>query len=295
MVREVCKLCKSSGSIPVFEGQIRAGSVGSMSDCPYSVMECARCGVQYLEPFPDMGQNFYESGQYRQVYDNTIDVNTFLKKYDDDQIPRIHRIGIHNLRGKVIGDFGCGGGSFLDIVRGVADQTIAIEPFQYYHSSLKDRGHKVFQWGKDVPEEMLDLAVSFDVIEHIEDPITFLKEIYSSLKPGGEAHLVTPNRNEILMQLHKEQFSCFFYRTAHFWYFDRGSLTWTAHEAGFVDIEVTYYHKYDLSNTFCWLRDNRPSGIGKIDLFDDRLNHQWRDFLRENGWADSIWIVARKK
>jgi len=250
-MRGICKLCKTSGSIPVFEGKIRAGSFGSISDRHYSVMECAHCGVQFLDPFPDMQQDFYESGQYRQAYNNTIDVNAFLKKYDDDQIPRLHRIGIHNLRGKVIGDFGCGGGSFLDLIRGVADQTIAIEPFQHYHSFLKDRAHKVFKWGQDVPEEMLDLSVSFDAIEHVEDPINFLKEIYRSLKPGGVAHLVTPNRNEILMQLHREHYSGFFYRTAHLWYFEGRSLAWAVCKAGFVDVEVTYYHKYDLSNTFC--------------------------------------------
>ena len=295
LVKKVCKLCGTFGSIPVFEGQIRAGSPGSMTDHTYSVMECPQCGVQYLEPFPVTGVDFYETGNYRQAYDNTTDVHAFLGKYDDDQPPRIERIGISNLRGKVIGDFGCGGGSFLDLVRGVAKQTIAIEPFQDYHSSLVERGHRVFQWGREVPESMLGLAVSFDVIEHVEDPIAFLKEIYSALKPGGVAYIATPNRNEILMQLHAERYTSFYYRTAHLWYFDAGSLAWAARQAGFPDVEVTYYHKYDLSNAFCWLRDNRPTGVGKIDLFDERLDHQWRGFLEEKGWADNLWMVARKE
>lgn len=39
-----------------------------------------------------------------------------------------------------------------------------------------------------------DLVVSFQVIEHIQDDVTFLKEIHRVLKPGGTALLTTPNR-----------------------------------------------------------------------------------------------------
>lgn len=293
-MKAMCKLCGAAGVYTVFEDRIRTGSVGSMSDCTYKVLECTECGVQYLSPFPDMGQDFYVSEQYRQTYDNSDDINTYFKKHDDDQISKISRIGMQNLQGKVIADFGCGGGSFLDMLRGRVGQTIAVEPFQRYHSSLKERGHEVFQWGKDVSEGILDLAVTFDVIEHVEDPLAFLGDIYRSLKPGGVAHIITPNRKEILMQLHKKLYSNFYYRTAHLWYFDSKSLTLAASQAGFKDINTTYHHKYDLSNMICWLKDNEPSGLNKTGLFDDRLNHQWSDFLEEKGLADSIWIVAHK-
>ncbi len=296
MVKEECKLCGASGVATVFEGQIRAGSFGSMSSRPYNVMECVQCGVQYLEPFPDMGKDFYVSEHYRQAYtDSAVEVNNYLTEYDNDQIPKINQIGLSSVRGKVVGDFGCGAGCFLDSVRGVAKQTVAIEPFEHYHSSLRERGHKVFQWGRGVPDNMLDMAVSFDVIEHIEEPVAFLKKIHSALKSDGVIHIVTPNRNDILMQLHADQYSSFYYRTAHLWYFENKSLSWAACQAGFKEIKIVYYHGYDLSNVFCWLRDNRPTGVGRIDLFDDRLNHQWSDFLEEKGWTDNLWIIGRKK
>lgn len=291
----ICKLCGASrSSRVVFEGQIRAGRPGLMTDRFYIVAECEQCGIQHLEPFPDVAHEFYVTGVYREAYGDSIDVDDFLRRYDDEQIERAERIGLGNIRGKIIGDFGCGGGSFLDLVHGLVAQTVAIEPMAAWHSSLKERGHTVFQWGKEIPRETLDVAVSFDVIEHGADPVVFLKEVYSSLKPTGIAHVVTPNRNEILMKLHADHYSNFYYRTAHLWYFDARSLMWAAHQAGFMDVEVNYQHKYDLSNAFCWFRDNRPTGARKIDIFDDRLNHQWRDFLEERGWADNLWLVARK-
>lgn len=292
--KAICKLCRTHGSLPTYRGRIRAGSFGTMTDSVYTVMECSQCGVQYLDPFPDKVTEFYESEEYRQAYNEATDAMSFLENYDAEQVKRLERIGAGNLRDQVVGDFGCGGGSFLDLVYGMAEKTVAIEPFQNYHPSLRNRGHEVFAWGAEVPEGVLDLAVSFAVIEHVENPISFLKEIRASLKRGGTAYVVTPNRNEILMQINPDVYSSFYYRTAHLWYFSAESLTWVAHHAGFSDVKITYEHKYDLSNTLCWLRDERPTGSGHIDLFDERLNAQWRSFLEEKGWADNLWLEVRK-
>lgn len=44
-----------------------------------------------------------------------------------------------------------------------------------------------------LPDNTFDYAVSFQVIEHIEEDKAFLKEIYRVLKPGGKLILTTPN------------------------------------------------------------------------------------------------------
>jgi SAM-dependent methyltransferase len=46
-----------------------------------------------------------------------------------------------------------------------------------------------------LPDNAFDLVVSFQVIEHIQDDILFLKEINRVLKPGGTALITTPNRS----------------------------------------------------------------------------------------------------
>jgi SAM-dependent methyltransferase len=46
----------------------------------------------------------------------------------------------------------------------------------------------------EVPSDSFDVLISFQVIEHIRDDHSFLKEIYRALKPGGLALLTTPNR-----------------------------------------------------------------------------------------------------
>jgi 2-polyprenyl-3-methyl-5-hydroxy-6-metoxy-1,4-benzoquinol methylase len=45
-----------------------------------------------------------------------------------------------------------------------------------------------------IADNTFDFAVTFQVIEHIQDDKTFIKEIHRVLKPGGMLLLTTPNR-----------------------------------------------------------------------------------------------------
>jgi SAM-dependent methyltransferase len=51
---------------------------------------------------------------------------------------------------------------------------------------------------KGIEDNSIDTLVSFQVIEHIEDDLGFLKEIHRVLRPGGKAFLTTPNRTYTL-------------------------------------------------------------------------------------------------
>jgi 2-polyprenyl-3-methyl-5-hydroxy-6-metoxy-1,4-benzoquinol methylase len=48
---------------------------------------------------------------------------------------------------------------------------------------------------QELKDNAYDSVVSFQVIEHIEDDLLFLKEIHRVLKPGGVALITTPNRS----------------------------------------------------------------------------------------------------
>ena len=48
---------------------------------------------------------------------------------------------------------------------------------------------------QELKDNAYDSVVSFQVIEHIEDDVLFLKEIHRVLKPGGVALITTPNRS----------------------------------------------------------------------------------------------------
>jgi 2-polyprenyl-3-methyl-5-hydroxy-6-metoxy-1,4-benzoquinol methylase len=265
------------------------GSFGKKSDTPLDIWECKDCGARHLPPMMNL-EDYYSSNEYRDDLSQGNATEEFFRLVDDDQPPKLDYVGMHSIRGKSVADIGAGAGPFLDLARGVASTTIAVEPNAAYHDSLTERGHQVFSWCADVPSELqgsIDVAVSFSVVEHVEDPLAFLQDIRRLLKPGGRLVLSTPNASDWMVE-NCPDYAAFFYRKVHLWYFTAEALVRLAKLAGFSGCEVTFDHRFDLSNAMVWMRDQRPSGLGRLP-FSDQLNSAWRQHLIDHGQADYLY------
>ena len=141
---------------------------------------------------------------------------------------------------------------------------------------------------------VIDIGVSFDVIEHVPAPETYLKEIHSSLREKGKLFLMTPNSNEILFDLAEENFGPFYFRTAHSYYFCKNSIKFLLERTGFKKVKLGYYHEMDISNLAYWLKDGKPTGKNKNKLFDDEANRYFCSYLEKIGKASHLWIEADK-
>ena len=291
---EKCKLCYAQESETIYNGFLRKGSFGKMTSQKYNVYRCKKCQVSFIED--TLPQDYYDSPQYREDYNDTIDINTFYKEYDNNDTSKISRIGLHAFRNKVVADFGTAAGTFLQTIHSIAKYTIAIEPSMHFHETLKKTNQYVFSYGKDLVESgnKIDVATSFDVIEHVSSPIEYLKEIFVSLNKGGVLYLKTPNFDDILHELLPESYDSFNYRTAHLFYFDKSSLDFALKEAGFEDFEITYVHDYDLSNMLYWLKEKKPTGLAKTAIFDESFNSVYKNYLEKVGLASHLWVEVRK-
>ena len=280
----VCQICGNTKLHVAYEGKIRDGSYGNLSSSDYKVLQCSKCSVRFLDQF--VPPELYESEEYRKNYCDSKQLEDYWKAHDELWNHKLHRIGIHNCRNKTIADFGAGGGSFLDALQGFAKETIAIEPTQHWHKEISKK-HRVFSYGKELVDARIkiDIGVSFDVIEHVPVPETYLKEIHNSLNEKGKLFLMTPNSNEILFDLAKENFESFYYRTAHSYYFCKDSLKFLLERVGFKKINLGFYHEMDISNLTYWLKDGEPTGKNKNKLFDDEANKYYCSYLEKIGKA----------
>ncbi len=101
-------------------------------------------------------------------------------------------------------EIGCGTGRGLEILVNAADHYTGIDKYK----SLTDELQKEYPQAKfismhipplkDIADNSFDTVVSFQVIEHIKNDKTFLKEIHRVLKPGGKAIISTPNKKMTL-------------------------------------------------------------------------------------------------
>jgi len=292
-----CSLCPESGYDIIYDDFIRDGVFGRKTKIKHKVVKCKGCELVRLLENP-LTMEYYQSDNYRNSYNETSHVSDYIEVHDIEQMPRLNKISVQAFRDKTILDHGCGGGAFLDLVSGVASTTIGIEPFTGYHKSLTSRGHEVFSdsiSAINFYEGKVDTIVSFGVLEHVEDPTQYLKDSFDLLTNGGKMYLETDNLDDILMKLNIPEFDQFFYRTAHLWYFNDQTLRKIVEGAGFFDLEISFRQNYDISNIMMWLRDGKPTGNGKFDIFDSRVNTAYIQFVESAGLGDLVCIEMTKK
>jgi len=104
--------------------------------------------------------------------------------------------------GMTVLDAACGTGYGSDILKNTLQAQVFgvdISPQAIDYAARKYGGKGcVFKTGdvtrlSGFSEEYFDVVVSFETIEHIEEPMVFLEKIKSLLKPGGVLILSTPN------------------------------------------------------------------------------------------------------
>lgn len=94
-------------------------------------------------------------------------------------------------------DIGCGRGAFLSKVR--SPRVTGIELNQSAAAFARTRGIEVVETligahAKERPNHY-DVVTAFQVLEHIADPVPFLKSCIAALKPGGTLVIAVPNND----------------------------------------------------------------------------------------------------
>jgi len=250
--------------------------------------------VERLEDV-QLPSDYYVGDAYRQELQERPDVEGYFERHDAEQYKRLGLLDSIRLRDAVVVDVGCAGGSFLDSIAGFARMTIGIDPATAYRSSLRGRGHKVYDSAESALQEWrggVDAVCCFSVIEHVEDPVGLLSSMRALLRKGGAAVVSTPNRDDILMRAGRDDYRSFFYRKVHRFYFSGASLTRAASEAGFGSARLRYVHRFGHANFTTWLRDGYPGGEIESPL-GPVFDQTWRATLEERGLSDYLYAYLQ--
>jgi len=99
-------------------------------------------------------------------------------------------LGLRDLKGLRILDFGAGRGDMLKALMELGAEVVGVEP--YGLDFLRDQGFEAYEDISEVKGDF-DGIVTIDVIEHPRNPWDILKDLSNLLKVGGWIYVATPN------------------------------------------------------------------------------------------------------
>lgn len=303
-----CQICGCKDANIIYCGKIRRGGVGVWTEDDVPIYQCDGCKVIWHENLYDDIKGFYEGTEYRNQVNGNSSESHFYELHDGESADKFRYTGTKIFRDKVVADIGCGAGAWLDFVKGTAKETIGIEPSKVFRDLLQHKGIKAFPYAEDaktVYKGKVDVITSFDVIEHVENPASFLSDIYELLAPGGAAIVGTPTDTPVMRGLLGEVYEKMILFTAqHLWVFAPRNMKIMAEQAGFSEVLFKCFQTYDLTNLLAWLQYKKPLSIGgnfgtpqkkvNYDFVTETLNAVYKSELEKHFMGDYFVAYLKK-
>lgn len=177
----------------------------------YDVSKCKVCSSEYVNPVPSIKalSYYYNKCENNKIY---AELNLTRQKKDfrlDSRMNLIKKyveilITQKNSRKINILEIGCNNGTFLSLLKEFVFSINAQSKINLYgvdidESVIKNSVDKSLDL-RALPAEQLndlnikfDMILNFELIEHLNDPVTFLNSIYENLLDGGFLIFTTPN------------------------------------------------------------------------------------------------------
>lgn len=293
-----CRLCSSMNTKVIYRGLIRDGALGKYTNADVEIFQCQSCKVIWHERIVKDIKEYYESKEYRNSLEGTSKEADFYRLHDKETLEKFRYTGTTIFRNKVVADIGCGCGAFLDYIKGVAKEIIAIEPSATYRQIMEKKGFYTYAYADKALEERknkIDVITSFDVIEHVENPREFVREIYDLMGENGQAVIGTPTDAPVMRELLGEIYEKkLLFSTQHLWIFSEKNLKMIAEEAGFQAPAVRYFQRYGLGNMLGWIREKEPKSEIQADFITAVLNQTWLSECESKGLSDYIVLYLKK-
>lgn len=213
------------------------------------VQRCSACGLVLLNPQPDdltLDQIYGEAYFIGSEEDDMQAHGNALKR--ETAKLQLREIGAHLDEAKTrqqplkLLEVGCGLGNFLVEARnaGYEVQGIDVSADAVAQANAALGAHLVQACHLEnarLEPGSYDILVLADVVEHVRDPMAFMKLVHGLLKPGGIVFVAVPSLDSVSARLMRRHWMEF--KLEHLYYFNRQTMTMLLEKAGFGDIAIS--------------------------------------------------------
>ncbi|UCV10570.1 class I SAM-dependent methyltransferase [Dechloromonas denitrificans] len=269
---------------------------------------CEACDVRYQFPglTPEEEARFYAAEFEGFMSSRSGDAGGWLKTEqhlvanESTRLRRMKYLAPFLVGASDVLEVGCSSGFMLYPLAEAGHRCTGIEPSGVFSEFVRGRGLPVYQslgqLQQEVPQAQFDLILHFFVLEHIADPLAFLKDQLKMLRPGGRIIFEIPNAADPLYSVYDiPEFERFYWSIAHPWYFSEASLRFLLDQLG-GSCEILRDQRYDLSNHMVWARNGRPGGMGRFtELLGEDVEESYKQSLIRSGKCDTLVGIISKE
>ncbi|MDH7600891.1 MAG: class I SAM-dependent methyltransferase [Armatimonadota bacterium] len=214
----ICNICRSVDCYPLIHKD------------GHDVYRCRGCGLVFTHPLPEELYEQYDA-RYFDLYRRRRQFR--LKRAD----ARLRQIELIMRPGKLL-DIGCSLGYFLEAAKSRGWDAWGIDVSDYAVNEARKLGLNVrvgdleqvgFETGS------FDCVTMWDVLEHVPDPTSHMREVRRVLATGGLVVIGTPNADHLAFRIKREKWR-HFKPAEHVYYFGRFSIETLLRNTGFKPV-----------------------------------------------------------
>lgn len=169
----------------------------------YDFLQCRRCSTLYTTVLPDISNAQDYDGYYSE---SNLEVPDFIS----DRIGAIISQFDRYRRSNKLLDIGSGAGSLLNAATELGWQTYGLEVSKPAVEHTRSLGFDTFHGELNdarFPDNEFDVITASEILEHVADPRSLLKEAARILRPGGLVWVTTPSSSGLSYRLLKTKWS----------------------------------------------------------------------------------------
>lgn len=166
--------------------------------------QCLQCGSIYQSSEIAPIEDYYQDMDFPEISENQ---KRLFLKYFEIIISNIKK----NVSRCIFVDLGCGNGVFLNTLKeNCGNRYIGVETSRIAFDRLKEDNFEIYNDLIEIPNITMPVILTmFQVIEHIHDPDSFLREVKDKLPSLRYLILTTPCVDSIFLKLYNSKWPSF--------------------------------------------------------------------------------------